>query len=354
MVELYVENITHIYPGNVVAVKDVTLRMPHGSSSGLLGPSGCGKTTLMKIIAGLLKPTEGKIFFDGEDITSLSPQERNIAMVFQFPVVYDMSVFDNLAFPLRNRKVPEKEVKRKVLEVAELLDLTSLFEINARKLDAGGKQRVALGRALIRSPNVFLLDEPLTNIDPESRLYLRAKIKEVSKSLGQTVIYVTHDQAEALTLTERIAVMKDGMIVQFDKPEILYERPMHTFVSYFIGNPGMNLLNCTLEDEYLDFGDFVYDISELEPTLEPHGNEFIMGIRPEWVQVNREKSEKWLPFKCSLSENLGNMQLLHLTLGKTEVKAKLTFSDISEGDVVWVNFPMDKVRIFKKTGERLI
>lgn len=354
MVELYVENTTHVYPGDVVAVRDVTLRMVHGSLNGLLGPSGCGKTTLMKIIAGLLKPTEGKVFFDGEDITSLSPQDRNIAMVFQFPVVYDMSVSDNLAFPLRNRKAPENEVKRKVSEVGELLDLTHHFKVNAKKLDAGGRQRVALGRALIRSPNVFLLDEPLTNIDPESRLYLRAKIKEIQKSLKQTMVYVTHDQAEALTLSEKIAVMKDGRIIQFDEPEVLYERPVHTFVSYFIGNPGMNLLRCTLKGDFFDFGDFAYDVSELKSVLEPHGNEFIMGIRPEWVQVNKEKSKNWLPFKCSLSENLGNMQLLHLAFGRIEVKVKLTFSDISEGDAVWVNFPKDRVSIFKKSGELLI
>jgi glycerol transport system ATP-binding protein len=354
MVEVYLESITHSYVGTAEAVRDVTLKMPHGSLNGLLGPSGCGKTTLMKIIAGLVTPTKGRVFFDGKDVTQMSPQARNVAMVFQFPVVYSMSAFDNMAFPLLSRGVAKQEARKKVLDVAELLGLTSLLDANAKKLDAGGRQRVALGRALVRDPNVFLLDEPLSNVDPETRLYLRAKTKEIQKTLGGTMIYVTHDQAEALTLSQRIALMKDGAIVQFDTPEALYEYPKNTFVAYFLGNPGMNLLCCSLREDSLEFGEFRYNVSEWRRVLDPHGNEFIMGIRPEYVQVSRKEMPGSFLLKCDLIENLGNMQLVHLVSGKTEIKSKLVFSEVPEGSQAWVNFPKDKVRIFRKNGEFLM
>jgi len=357
MVAIKLENIRHVYPGNVEAVKGVTITFEDKTFSALLGPSGCGKTTLMKIIAGLLKPTAGRVYFDNEDVTDLSPQERNIAMVFQFPVVYDMSVYDNLAFPLIVRKLPKDEVRRKVNEVAELLELKDKLHLHASALDAGGRQRVAIGRALVRSPNAFILDEPFTNIDPASRLVLRAKIKEIQKELKQTMIFVTHDQAEALTLSDWIAVMNEGRILQYDTPETIYDNPANTFVAYFIGIPAMNLVDCSLEDGKLISGEFVHDVSNVAEILRAHGTEFILGIRAEHLEVSTEERPKpeWVRMKCAMIESLGALYLLHLEGGGIYLKAKTKRMKISEGNYVWVRMKKEKIRVFdKKTGERII
>src|SRR5215217_7468898 len=228
------------------AVKEVHHVWDQGGAYALLGPSGCGKTTLLNIISGLVRPTRGRILFDERDITDLSTEARNIAQVFQFPVVYDtMTVRENLAFPLKNRRVPREAVAKRVDEIARLLDLTRVLERKARALSADQKQKISLGRGLVR-PDVaaVLFDEPLTVIDPHLKWLLRRKLKQIHQQLRLSLLYVTHDQTEALTFADQVVVMSQGEVVQIGTPEQLFETPAHRFVGHFIGSPGMNFLAC--------------------------------------------------------------------------------------------------------------
>ncbi|MBX2885235.1 MAG: ABC transporter ATP-binding protein [Granulosicoccus sp.] len=253
MAQITLNNIQHSYlpsPGSVAdapadwALKNVDLTWEDGGAYALLGSSGCGKTTLLNLISGLLHPSRGDIVFDGTDVTATSTEQRNIAQVFQFPVVYDtMTVFDNLAFPLRNRRVEPNEIDRRVAEIAEMLDLSDSLNNRAAGLTADGKQKISLGRGLVRSDvNAILFDEPLTVIDPHLKWQLRSKLKELHQRSQATMIYVTHDQTEALTFADQVVVMHDGMVVQVGTPVELFDMPQHTFVGHFIGSPGMNLL----------------------------------------------------------------------------------------------------------------
>ena len=228
------------------ALKKLSLDWDDGGAYALLGPSGCGKTTLLNVISGLIRPSEGQILFDGRDVTDATPEQRNIAQVFQFPVIYDtMTVYNNLAFPLRNRGVAEAEVDKKVREIAHMLDLDQRLDKRASGLTADGKQKISLGRGLVRSDvAVIMFDEPLTVIDPHLKWVLRSKLKELHNRIRRTMIYVTHDQTEALTFADQVVVMNNGMVVQIGTPVELFERPKHTFVGHFIGSPGMNLLPC--------------------------------------------------------------------------------------------------------------
>ncbi len=226
------------------ALKPVTMTWRQGGAYALLGPSGCGKTTLLNLISGIVTPSRGKILFDGADITPLSTQKRNIAQVFQFPVIYDtMTVGQNLAFPLKNRGVPKAEIDARVAEIADLLDLTPYLNRKATRLTADAKQKISLGRGLVRSDvAAVLFDEPLTVIDPELKWQLRSKLKALHRELDLTMIYVTHDQTEALTFADTVVVMHDGRVVQSGTPAELFDKPAHTFVGYFIGSPGMNIV----------------------------------------------------------------------------------------------------------------
>ena len=226
------------------ALKPISMTWRQGGAYALLGPSGCGKTTLLNLISGIVRPTRGKILFDGVDITPLSTQKRNIAQVFQFPVIYDtMTVRQNLAFPLKNRGVPQAEIDARVAEIADLLDLTPYLWRKATRLTADAKQKISLGRGLVRSDvAAVLFDEPLTVIDPELKWQLRSKLKALHRALDLTMIYVTHDQTEALTFADTVVVMHDGRVVQSGTPAELFDKPAHTFVGYFIGSPGMNIV----------------------------------------------------------------------------------------------------------------
>jgi ABC-type sugar transport system ATPase subunit len=357
MVTVVVDNVSHTYtkPVVTVALVDINLEFKHGGLYALLGPSGCGKTTLMKIIAGLLKPTKGRVLFDDKDVTDWPPRKRNVAMVFQFPVVYEMNVYDNIAFPLRNYGYSESEIRKRVYEVAELMGLKDVLKLSASKLDPAGRQKVAVARALVREPSVFLFDEPLSNLDPLSRMELRVKIKELQRRVKTTMIYVTHDQAEALTLADYIAVMNEGRVMQFDTPQNLYEYPRNTFVGFFIGNPGMNFVNCELVEQGLKCSDILYPLSSREVEfLRKYGGEFVLGIRPEYIRV--EVKQGLAKAKCSIREDLGTAVLLHLeTAGGVVVKAKLPpVTAVKEGDEVFIDFPREKVRIFTKSGELVL
>ena len=249
MAEIHLKALAHSYSDAPKGPADYAIReMDHvwkqGGAYALLGPSGCGKSTLLNIISGLLSPSDGDVLFDGKRVNDIPPETRNIAQVFQFPVIYDsMTVFDNLAFPLRNMKVPEAKVQAKVLEIAEILELQDMLKNKAKNLTADEKQKVSMGRGLVRDDvSAILFDEPLTVIDPHLKWKLRRKLKQIHEQFNITMVYVTHDQLEASTFADKIAVMYNGQIVQFGTPRELFESPNHTFVGYFIGSPGMNVV----------------------------------------------------------------------------------------------------------------
>lgn len=292
MAHITLDHIRHAYGPNPRSEKDYALReVDHewrdGGAYALLGPSGCGKTTLLNIISGLLQPSEGRILFDGEDVTNLSTQARNIAQVFQFPVIYDtMTVYDNLAFPLRNRKVPEPEVDRRVREMLDIIDLASWAKRKAQRLTADQKQKISLGRGLVRSEvNAILFDEPLTVIDPQMKWVLRSQLKRLHKQFGFTMVYVTHDQTEALTFAEKVVVMHEGQIVQIGTPAELFEQPKHTFVGYFIGSPGMNVMPVRIEGSLVAVGSERIMLDHV-PHID-HRDSIELGIRPEFIRIGR-------------------------------------------------------------------
>jgi len=267
------------------ALKAIDLDWADGGAYALLGPSGCGKTTLLNIISGLVTPSEGRVLFDGQDVTRLPPDRRNIAQVFQFPVVYDtMTVYENLAFPLRNRGVAPAQVDARVREIAAMLELDGLLPRRAAGLPADFKQKLSLGRGLVRQDvNVIMFDEPLTVIDPHLKWKLRSKLKELHYRVGATMIYVTHDQTEALTFADQVVVMQDGEVVQIGTPVELFERPAHTFVGHFIGSPGMNVLPCELRDGMAFFRG--QPVATDGPLPAPGAQRLELGVRPEFVQV---------------------------------------------------------------------
>src|SRR5499426_3702238 len=290
MARIRIEHLRHSYVPRPAresdwALKEVDLEWADGGAYALLGPSGCGKTTLLNIVSGLLRPTAGRILFGDADVTARPPGDRNIAQVFQFPVIYDtMTVYDNLAFPLRNRRVSGREVDDRVREVATMLELDSMLKHRAAGLTADGKQKISLGRGLVRSDvNVIMFDEPLTVIDPHLKWVLRSKLKELHQRIRRTMIYVTHDQTEALTFADQVVVMKDGMVVQIGTPVDLFERPKHTFVGHFIGSPGMNLLPCHVENGKAVFaGQTVETVNAA--AYRGNGRQLELGVRPEFVR----------------------------------------------------------------------
>jgi glycerol transport system ATP-binding protein len=291
MAKITLQNIKHSYLQQPVEPQDYALKQvdavwSDGGAYALLGPSGCGKTTLLNIISGLLTPSEGRVLFDDNDVTDTPTTERRIAQIFQFPVVYDtMTVFDNLAFPLRNRDVAEDKVKSRVNEVAAMLDLEDSLSRRASGLTPDGKQKISLGRGLVREDvNVIMFDEPLTVIDPHLKWLLRSKLKELHQQLGITMIYVTHDQTEALTFADHVLVMYDGTVVQVGTPVDLFERPGHTFVGHFIGSPGMNILPCEIRDGTASFAGNALRTASPVPAKDDKRVE--VGVRPEFVRFD--------------------------------------------------------------------
>jgi glycerol transport system ATP-binding protein len=327
MARIECSHIRHAYGANPKSDKDFALRevdhvFEDGGAYALLGPSGCGKTTLLNIISGLLHPSHGKLLFDGRDVTDLSTQERNIAQVFQFPVIYDtMTVYDNLAFPLRNRGVPEAEVDRKVRETLDMIDLADWARRKARGLTADQKQKISLGRGLVRSDvNAILFDEPLTVIDPHMKWVLRSQLKQLHRRFGFTMVYVTHDQTEALTFAEQVVVMYDGGIVQIGTPAELFERPKHTFVGYFIGSPGMNVLPVELDGDRARLGGQTIVLPGA-PAAASGVKE--LGIRPEYVRLGTTG----MPVTVRKVEDVGRHKVVRASLEGREIAAILSEDD---------------------------
>jgi glycerol transport system ATP-binding protein len=322
MARIDLANVRHAYgpapqSDDDYALRHVNQAFDNGGAYALLGPSGCGKTSLLNIISGLVAPTEGRVRFDGVDVTDLPTARRNISQVFQFPVVYDsMSVRANLAFPLRNRGMKATEAKKRADEVLDMIGLKRQGNRRARGLTADEKQKISLGRGLVRSDvNAILFDEPLTVIDPEMKWRLRAQLKELHKRFGYTMIYVTHDQTEALTFADKVVVMYEGQIVQVGSPEDLFERPRHTFVGYFIGSPGMNVIPTQLEGAAVRVGEYVAPLPirpmiRGEPKLE-------IGVRPEYVRVSNEG----IPMQIKRVEDVGRLKIVHAIAEGFQIKA---------------------------------
>ena len=281
MAEIVLDQLSKTYPGGVVGVDDVSLSIGDGEFMVLVGPSGCGKSTLLRLIAGLEEVSQGTISIGGEDVTTLAPRRRDIAMVFQSYALYPhMSVRQNIAYGLKVRRTPKEETKRRVEEVAGLLGLESLLDRRPAQLSGGQRQRVAMGRAIVREPKAFLMDEPLSNLDAKLRVGMRASLAQLHARLGTTTIYVTHDQTEAMTLGQRVAVMRDGRVLQLASPQQLYREPANLFVAGFIGTPSMNLVEATIADGEVTFGQFRVPLDPARrPT--PIGDRIVLGIRPE-------------------------------------------------------------------------
>jgi glycerol transport system ATP-binding protein len=313
-----------------------------GGAYALLGPSGCGKTTMLNIMSGLLVPSSGTVHFDGKDMTRATPQERNIAQVFQFPVIYDtMTVSQNLAFPLRNRGVDPEQIKKRVGEIAEMLELSGQLNQKAAGLAADAKQKISLGRGLVRSDvSAILFDEPLTVIDPHLKWQLRRKLKQIHNELKLTLIYVTHDQVEALTFAQQVVVMTRGKAVQTGTAAQLFERPTHTFVGHFIGSPGMNFLNCHRykddEHSWLSVSDFKLALGRDDRSW-PQGKAKL-GIRPEYLKPVSPESPGAVPCTVRNWQDVGTHVLLTASVGEQTLKARLPSNANSQnlGDLIWL------------------
>ena len=310
------------------ALRNINIDWQDGGAYALLGPSGCGKTTLLNIISGLLTPTKGKVFFDGKDITSQTPVERNIAQIFQFPVIYDtMTVYENLAFPLKNRGMTDGEINSRVKEIAKMLELTKTLNNRASGLTADGKQKISLGRGLARSNvNVIMFDEPLTVIDPHLKWVLRSKLKELHQKINRTMIYVTHDQTEALTFADQVVVMHEGQVVQTGTPVELFEKPKHTFVGHFIGSPGMNIIPCKLDNGNAEIDGVKVSVSS--QIKKSNFSKIEIGIRPEFVSF----SEEGIPVKVLKVSNTGRHKIIDTECKSGKIKVlSHTSKDVPSG-----------------------
>jgi len=370
MVGVRLEGVWKVF-GGVVAVRDLSFSVGDGEFVILLGPSGCGKTTTLRMISGLEEPSKGRIFIgdrlvaDGEGGVFVPPKDRDVAMVFQSYALYPhMSVFDNIAFPLKLRKVPKKEIEERVREVAELLGLTELLKRKPRELSGGQRQRVALGRAIVRRPKVFLMDEPLSNLDAKLRVKMRAELKKLQRQLGVTTIYVTHDQVEAMTMGDKIAIINQGVLQQFGTPDEVYDKPRNLFVAGFIGSPPMNFLDASVTEdyEYLDFGEFKLKLlPDQSEVLKQEGvREVIFGVRPEdvydalFAQV-KIPGENMIDARVEIIENLGGEKIVHLNTGQHSLVAKFPAeSKAKEGQKIQIVIDLKKTHTFNKNTKQLI
>jgi len=360
MARIELDEVAHSYMEEPAAESDYALKRIHtvwedGGAYALLGPSGCGKTTLLNIISGLLTPSNGRVLYNGRDVTLLTPEKRNIAQVFQFPVLYDtMSVYHNLAFPLRNRGAARKDIDLRVREVADILDLSAVLSKKAAGLSADVKQKVSLGRGLVRSDvAAILFDEPLTVIDPQLKWHLRRKLKEIHEQLKLTLIYVTHDQTEALTFADQVVVMYEGEIVQIGTPQELFEKPEHKFVGYFIGSPGMNFMECSLEGQTVHFNGVRIPLAQetLDKVRKVDG-QLEVGIRPMHLQVHPYEVEGGTEARVTMIEDQGTFKIMTLKLNGQTLRARLSEGKSVPQDKAWLAFPLQWTRLF--AGGRLV
>ena len=326
------------------ALKEIDVTWKDGGAYALLGPSGCGKSTLLNIISGLLTPSEGQVLFDDQDVTALPPDRRNIAQVFQFPVIYDtMTVRQNLAFPLRNRQVDPARIEARVAEIAAMLEVDPLLDRRASGLSPDNKQKISMGRGLVRDDvNVVMFDEPLTVIDPHLKWKLRSKLKELHQRVKATMIYVTHDQTEALTFADEVVVMQDGEVVQIGTPVDLFERPEHTFVGHFIGSPGMNLLSCGVGNGRAIVGGAEVAVANGEEAAST-GGRLELGVRPEFVRF----AETGIPVRVSRVMDAGRYRIVEtLTEGGEILKLLIDNETGIPSEATHVSFDPANARIY--------
>jgi len=344
MAAIELEHVTKAFAGGVVAVDDVSLTIADGEFMVLVGPSGCGKSTLLRMIAGLEEITEGTISIGDVDVTELEPSNRDIAMVFQNYALYPhMNAGDNMGFALKMRGVPRKEIEGRVREAAAILGLTESLKKKPRTLSGGQRQRVAMGRAIVRQPQAFLMDEPLSNLDAKLRVEMRAEIARLQRDLHVTTIYVTHDQTEAMTMGDRVAVMRSGHLQQVERPQVLYERPRNLFVAEFIGSPAMNLVLGEIArsdgDVWVEFGShrlrLVPSALESHPGLsEYERRNVVLGIRPEDIEdasvLHETHEDQQLEILCDIREDMGSEVYAHFNLPAERVTSK----EVVEASVV--------------------
>lgn len=361
MADIKIENVTKTF-GDFVAVDDVSMTIEDQEFVVLLGPSGCGKTTLLRAIAGLGMADSGRISIGGRDITYLPPRERNISMVFQSYAIFPhMKVYDNIAFGLKMHKVDSAEIDRRVRQSAELLHIEEMLDRYPSKMSGGQRQRVAVARAIAMQAQVLLMDEPLSNLDALLRLEMRAELKRLLAELQVTTLYVTHDQIEALSMGDRIAVMREGIIQQYDQPTTVYDLPSNRFVGGFIGNPPMNFLQGQVQRDNgqvnVVIGDFkLQPASAYEPLLRSYdGFPIIIGIRAENMETLNQPADDALKVQVQVVEPLGSQNLLTVKIGDDTVKVSThpTFN-VKPNTDVWLRFPADKIRwIDRKSGQVL-
>ncbi len=327
------------------ALKTINLEFKPGGAYALLGPSGCGKTTLLNLISGLLVPTEGSVLFDGTDVTEQTSEQRNIAQVFQFPVVYDtMTVYENLAFPLRNRGVARQALDLRVREIAEMLGLTPSLMQKARRLTADAKQKISLGRGLVRADvSAMLFDEPLTVIDPQLKWELRSQLKQLHRQVGTTMIYVTHDQTEALTFADTVIVMYDGRILQVGSPQELFERPHHTFVGYFIGSPGMNILHASVEGRTATVAGRAIPLPRAYDRLADRAR-VELGIRPEFVRIAPQG--EGVPVRINRIDDVGRFKIARVSLDGQALSVMVGEDTQLSGDSAAIEFDRAHLHVY--------
>jgi ABC-type sugar transport system ATPase subunit len=358
------EHVDKVFPGGVVALEDLCLEVADGELLAVVGPSGCGKSTVLRLLAGLEAPTRGTIRLGGRAVNDLSPQARNVAMVFQDYALYpNRSVRGNLSFPLEMRRLPRDEVRARVERVADLLEIRALLDRRPRELSGGQRQRVAMGRALVREPAAFLLDEPLSNLDAKLRVQVRAEIAELRRRAGTTMIYVTHDQVEAMTLGDRVAVLHRGSLQQVAPPRELYDRPANLFVAGFIGSPPMNLLPARLDADAdgrpalgVAGARIPLPAARLEAARAAGAGELTAGLRPEALRAARGGPDApSLRARVEHVEYLGHEALVHCSVGEHRLVARLPAAEaVAKGEALALRVAPEDVHLFAKDGSALV
>ncbi len=368
MASLSLKNIYKVYPGNVTAVKDFNLEIQDKEFIIFVGPSGCGKTTTLRMIAGLEDITKGDLSIGNKKVNDVAPKDRDIAMVFQNYALYPhMSVFDNMAFGLKLRKIPKETIDKKVKEAANILGITHLLDRKPKALSGGQRQRVALGRAIVREPKVFLMDEPLSNLDAKLRVQMRTEISKLHNRLQTTFIYVTHDQTEAMTMGTRIVVMKDGVIQQVDTPQYIYDHPYNVFVAGFIGSPQMNFIDSKVLEEngkiLLTFENVKVALPNDKASILKKegyiGKDILLGIRPEDID---DKSESFVKFsdgvftaEVEVTELMGAETYLYLVKGNSRITARVNGSSQAKiSETIKLAMDTSKIHVFDKSSELTI
>ncbi|MBU6081004.1 ABC transporter ATP-binding protein [Allobacillus halotolerans] len=360
MTELRLENLSKSYDGKNVVVNNINLHIHNKEFIVLVGPSGCGKSTTLRMIAGLENPSSGNIYIDEKRMNDLSPKDRDIAMVFQHYALYPhMTVYGNMAFGLKLRKFSKKEIDERVKHVAQILDLKPFLNRKPKFLSGGQRQRVALGRAIVRDSKVFLMDEPLSNLDAKLRVQMRAEIQKIHQELQTTTIYVTHDQVEAMTMATRLVVMHQGEIQQIGAPKEIFDNPKNTFVAGFIGSPSMNLINGTIVDGHFIVGQSKFLLPEPHfQTLKERGYEnkpIILGIRPENISESLDDNYATFEATVRVVELLGSESYVYTTISGQELVARVdSHADYKAGDTMKLAFDLDHIHFFDyETEERI-